>query len=242
MFTVSPSEDDVYRALRGFLLNILPAGIDVVRGQTNRVPEVKAKDFAIFWPLRRPRISTNVDSAADCRFTGTIAGAVLNVTDVSFGTIILGNYLFGVGVLPATKVISLGNGGGGVGTYGIDKSQVFGPGVLATGSNTVMQSTEVVLQIDVHGPNSANNAQIISTLLRDDYGVEWYQGNAPNQMVLFTSDPAQLPFYNGEDQTEFRWTLEAHLQANITTSVPQQYADVVDVDLINVDVVYPPTP
>lgn len=240
MFTASPSQSAIQTALRSFLLAILPTGTDVIEGQTNRVPEPAASNFVVYWPLRRPRFSTNIDSSEDVRFTGSIAGTVLTVTAVTRGVIAIGSFLFGFNVLFPTRILSFGTGTGGVGTYNIDQTQTITSEVLSSGQTSAMQPTEIVMQMDVHGPNSTENAQVITTLFRDPYGVQWFRDNIPDVVPLYADDPNQVPFYNAEDQTEYRWVVEAHLQANITVAVPQQYADVVDVELINVDVVYPP--
>lgn len=60
--TITPSEDDVNAVLRAFLLDILPAPIEVVRGQDNRVPQPKIDNYVVFWPLRMPRLSTNLEA------------------------------------------------------------------------------------------------------------------------------------------------------------------------------------
>jgi hypothetical protein len=49
-----------------------------------------------------------------------------------------------------------------------------------------------------------------------------------------------MPFTNAENQSEWRWVLDAELQVNQVISVPQQYADAVTPTLISVDAVYPP--
>lgn len=240
MFTASPTQDDIQTAVRSFLLLILPTGVEVVEGQDNRVPEPASSDFAVMWSLRRQRLSTNVDATGDVKFTGSIAGTLLTVTAMSAGVIAKGSWLFGTGITFPTKIVSFGTGTGGVGTYNLDVSQTITSRVMSSGQSTMMQPTEVVLQIDVHGPNSNENAQVISTLFRDSYATEWFAANAVNIIPLYADDPNQIPFSNAEDQVEYRWIVEAHLQANITAAVPQQYADAVSVTLIDVDAIYPP--
>lgn len=61
---ITPTEDDIFAALRSFLQNVLPpvdsaTGFVVVVGQENRVPEPKGSNYIVFWPLRMPRLSTN---------------------------------------------------------------------------------------------------------------------------------------------------------------------------------------
>lgn len=241
MFTTSPTQDVIQIAIRSFLLSVMSPAFEVIQGQDNRVAEPLVGDFAVMWSLRRPRLSTNIDTMGDVRFTGSIAGKVLTVSAISFGVIALGSFLFGTGIAVPTKIVSFGTGTGGIGTYNLDVSQSTISEVMATGQTAVMQATEIVMQIDVHGPNSTENAQLISTLFRDAYAIDWFAANAPNIAPLFADDPNQVPFTNAEDQVEYRWIVEAHLQANITVAVPQQYADAVNVLLQNVDVVFPPT-
>lgn len=60
--TITPSEDDIFSVLRAFLVEILPAPIEVVRGQDNRVPQPSIDNYVVFWPLRMPRLSTNLEA------------------------------------------------------------------------------------------------------------------------------------------------------------------------------------
>lgn len=235
---VAPTQAAALRALGDFLREILPEGVVITVGQTNRVPEPKAANFVAMTPTRRERLRTNIDSSADVRFTGSIAGTTMTVTDVSFGTILVGANVFGVDVEPNTTIEALGTGSGGAGTYVVDPAQTVGEEVLASGAQTVEQGTGLNVQIDVHGPASADNAQIISTLMRDAFAVERMAGTgvAP----LYADDPMQLPFTNAEQQVEDRWTVQAMLQCNPVVSIPRQYADSASVELISVDAEYPP--
>lgn len=94
-----------------------------------------------------------------------------------------------------------------------------------------------IVQVDVHGPNSSDNAVVITTLWRDTYGCEFL---APLVQPLYADEPRQEPFWNDQKQTENRWVIKLHLQANVTVSTAQQFADTLTVDLIEVDTTYPP--
>ena len=48
-----PAQTDVFTALRSFLLGVLPNGVEVIKGQVNRVAEPQGSDFVVFWPLRQ---------------------------------------------------------------------------------------------------------------------------------------------------------------------------------------------
>jgi hypothetical protein len=41
---------------------------------------------------------------------------------------------------------------------------------------------------------------------------------------LYTTDPRQMPFFDGEQQTEERWVVEVALQVNPTVTLGQQFA------------------
>lgn len=239
--SLSPTQAATLKALGTFLAGILPDGTPIFVGQTNRVPEPKATDFVVMTPTRRGRLETNVDAPADVSFTGSIAGTVLTVTDVALGAIVPGSTLFGSGVAAPTTIIQqLSGTTGGVGTYKVSPSQALSGRALAAGATNVTQATEVVVQLDVHGPNGADNAQRISTLLRDDYAVMQFATYGVDVTPLYAEDPKQLPFLNAEQQYEDRWVVEALLQTNPVVGVPQQFADSTEVDVVSVDAAYPP--
>lgn len=63
--TLSPTEVDVFTALRTVLIGILPSGIEVVRAEDNRVPEPKGSNFVVMSSTSRKRLATNIDTYAD---------------------------------------------------------------------------------------------------------------------------------------------------------------------------------
>lgn len=99
--------------------------------------------------------------------------------------------------------------------------------------DNIGRQTSFDLQMDIHGPNSEDYAQVVSTLLRDFYGVAFFRplGLEP----LYCNDGQQMPFVNGQGQYEQRWTMMATLQALPIVTVTQEYADdvVVDIELAN---------
>lgn len=233
----APTQSDLTTALRSFLLSILPAPIEVILSQVNRVPEPKVANFVLMTPLRRERLETNVDTYSDVSFTGSIAGTVLTVSAVAFGTIAVGQTLFGAGITAGTTIAALGTGTGGVGTYQVSQSQTVASEPMASGTEAILMPTRVTVQLDVHGPASGDNAQTISTLFRDAYAVERFpSGIAP----LYTSDPRQMAFVNGEQQFEDRWSLDVVLQSNqVVSGLPQQFADQLEISTIEVEAAYP---
>jgi hypothetical protein len=244
--TPFPTQSNVLAALRSFLLAALPAGVDVVAAQANRVPEPSAPSFVVMTPLRDVRLATNVDAYLDVRFTGSLAGTVLTVSSVAFGSIVQGAALFGVGVLDGTTIASQTSGTtGGAGVYVVSRAQTLPSRTLASGAKTVTEEVEVSVQIDFHSADLSGGgdmARVVSALFRDEFAAAQFAGQSPNYGVspLHADDPRQAPFVNAEQQYEWRWTVEALLQANVVVSVPQQFADSLAVQPINVDAAYPP--
>ena len=263
---LSLTDSQILTVLRGFLLDVLPAGTAVVKAQVNRVPEPIGTDFVVMTPLLRYRLSTNIDDYADASLMGFITGTVLTVTSVTYGAIVIGAPVYGDGVAAGTYVTAFLTGSGGVGTYTVTPSQTVPSGdevpfyllaedgsplltedgrnlllenyipagtpiQLYAGIKSALQSTMVTVQLDVHGPASADNTQIITTLFRDEYACTFFSDLQPALQPLYTSDPRQAPFINGEAQVEYRWTVDAVMQANPVVTVPQQFADEVVITL-----------
>lgn len=237
---ISPNQSDVLTVLRSFLLGILPNGIEVVKAQDNRVPEPSSSDFVVMTPIHDRRLATNIDLSEDVRFTGSISGNTMTVSSVNFGSIEIGSQVFGIGLTDGTVVTALGTGSGGAGTYTVSPPQTIPSEVLSAGNKSAMQEVEMTIQLDLHGPNSHNNAQTISTLFRDEFATSFFDGVNDAISPLYADDPRQTPFLNAEQQIETRWVVEAVIQVNQTVTVPQQYADSVQVTPIDVDASYPP--
>jgi hypothetical protein len=96
------------------------------------------------------------------------------------------------------------------------------------------------VQIDVHGPASGDNAQIISTLWRDEFATSYFDASTIDAQALYASDPRQMAFINAESQFEDRWAVDLSMQVNQVVQLDQQFADHLVTGLIDVDVVYPP--
>jgi hypothetical protein len=71
------------------------------------------------------RYTWRISTPATAIFTGSTSGTTLTVTNVSSGTIGVGQSLFGLGVANETVITALGTGSGGVGTYTINISQTL---------------------------------------------------------------------------------------------------------------------
>ena len=105
-------------------------------------------------------------------------------------------------------------------------------------SKLMEQGTELTLQLDCYGAGSGDWAQMLSTVLRDEVGCTALQ---PTCTPLYCDDPVWGPLADSELQYEQRWMMLAKLQYNPVTTVPQQYADTVTVEVISVNQKYPPT-
>lgn len=99
-------------------------------------------------------------------------------------------------------------------------------------------STAVTYQADIHGPNSADNAQVVAELWRDSFTCDALTG--AGLRPLHATDPQQAPFINGSNQYEDRWVTNLVLQANVEISTAQQFAATLEAGLIEVDTKFPP--
>jgi hypothetical protein len=238
MATISPNQSQIQIALRSFLLGILPAGTEVIQGQGNRVPEPKGADFVVMTPIRRERLATNVDSYLDCEFTGSIAGSMLTVTEVVYGEVEVGATIYGASVAANTLVTAEGTGTGGIGTYVVSPApQAVSAATMFAGAATFLQRTKVTMQLDVHGPSSSDNAQAITTMLRDAYAVDAFAAAGyPSVTPLHADEARQVPFINAEQQYEYRWSIDAQIQADqVVSGFGQQFFDAADITLVSAD-------
>ena len=225
----------------------MATGVTVIAGQQNRAAEPANPYFAVLTPISFRRLATNVDGSADCKFAGSISGTTLTVTAVDAGTLAAGATVFGTGVAAGTRVVQQLSGSppGGAGTYQVSPSQTAAAQTFSAGRNTLTQTAEIMVQIDLHSPDSlaGDFAQTVSTALRDEYGVDFFAGLAAplNGVVPYhADDPRQVPFINAEQQWEFRWTLDAVLGIDQVVAVPQEYADSAAVVTKDVSALYPP--
>lgn len=105
---------------------------------------------------------------------------------------------------------------------------------------TILRPTQTTVQVDCYGPKSQERALAISMILRNSYGADQFAALGYDVQTLYAGDAKQIPLVNGEEQFEQRYTFEAVLQINPTLTVPQESANALTVDLINVDAIYPP--
>lgn len=118
--------------------------------------------------------------------------------------------------------------------YNIDTWDPTDPNVTEISSE---QHIKLSIQLDVYGSTSQDMAAALTTLLRDDVGV---QALAPVCTPLYCEDAVMGPLDDSEQQYEERWTIELYVQYNPVVTPPVQSADTLGpVDAINVDQRYP---
>jgi len=243
---VTPSEMQIRTALRGFLVQVLPAGVDVVLGQQNRVPEPQAGAFGVIWPLRYKRLATNLHSWQDSKFPGSISGTTMTVGTVTGLPLAAGRQVFGPGVAPNT-IIKSGSGT----SWQVTPSQTVAPGgTFSAGAATFTIQGEVVYQVDLHGtppnapqpsPDASDMKTAVVTMFRDYYATSYFAGIGFPVRPVSVDEGREVPWSNAEEQYEMMWVLEAKMQANqVVSGVPAEFADSAVFSSVNVDVAFPP--
>lgn len=245
--TGSPGEAGTYQVSVSQAVSqaTMATGVTIIAGQVNRVPEPPNPYFAIMTPISFRRLATNQDVNADCKFSGSIAGTSLTVASLSTGAIALGATIFGTGVAFGTVVTAFGTGTGGPGTYTVAPSQTAAAATMSAGAKTMLQEAEIRVQVDFHAPDSqaGDHAQTVSTALRDEFGTGFFAALSPplnGVSPLYADDPAQRPFINDQNQFEWRWSLDVHLQLNQVVSVPEEFGDAATITLKDVQALFPP--
>lgn len=158
--TIAPTEDQAMTAIRAFLLLIVPIGVEVFKGQANRVPEPMGTNFVVMTPTGRLRLSTNVVTWDEAKPN---VDRLQHTHDVQFE-----------------------------------------------------------VQLDIHGPQGSDIGGLIAMLIRDEYACE--QLDPEVIQPLYATDGHQMPFVNGEQQWENRWTMTAAFQISPIVSTDQQFA------------------
>jgi hypothetical protein len=72
----TPNEAAMFTALRAALMQYLPSGVDMIRGQVNRVPEPIGPDFLVFWPIARVNLETPIQDYRDGFYDDPQTGGV----------------------------------------------------------------------------------------------------------------------------------------------------------------------
>ncbi len=98
------------------------------------------------------------------------------------------------------------------------------------GARLIEQGTEFHVQFDFYGSQAQAWGATVSTLFRDEYGVEQL---APELSPLYIDNARQMPFVTGQEQYLPRWVSTAVLQYNPITTIPQQFADEASATLVD---------
>lgn len=236
-FLVNPTEDNVFTAfatvLNQFGFYSASGIVPVIQGQVNRVPEPANLDFLIMWPLGRPRLSLdNPATYLDSQFTGSITSNVLTVTAILNGAVPIGTNLWFLNQTYTCTVLSQTSGPpGGIGVYAVSPLGNQTSQTIYGGIAVKLQPYEFIVQCDVHGPYSGDNCHRLTTLWRDYFAVEAFIQTGYDIAPLYADDPKQMPFINAEQQFEERYSVTLHAQVNETVTVPQQFADELNVTI-----------
>ena len=241
--TLSLTESQALSALRTFLLGITStaggAPIEVIAAQVNRAPEPVGADFVLMTPLLQQRLAYNETAYHDNVLTGSIAGTVLTVAGfaqqeapLATGLLLIDAGWPVMNILPNTVIVAQLTGApGGVGTYTVAPSQTLGSETLYAGNAAALVPTQLTVQLDLHGPNSGNNARVVEGLFRSEYATSAFQTAQSlssaalcTVVPLYCGDAHQAPFVNDQQQYEFRWSMDACLQINPVIGTPEQFA------------------
>lgn len=101
-------------------------------------------------------------------------------------------------------------------------------------------SRDWVCQLDFYGPNAAENAAIVSEMARTENTWNYFEASYPYLQPLYAEDPIQTPFVNDQGQYEKHYAVELHAQFNPVVIMPLDFADQLEVTLVEVDATFPP--
>lgn len=100
------------------------------------------------------------------------------------------------------------------------------------GSKFLTRHTQYDVQFDFYGPDSSDWATTVETAFRDQYGCDTL---GPVIAPLYCGNAQQAPLIDGEENYEERWIISASVQFNPEVELPQQYADILNINLFKVD-------
>lgn len=107
------------------------------------------------------------------------------------------------------------------------------PGVL-----DISASWEWGVQLDFHGDTAQDMATTISIMFRTPEACTQFSTSGYTIQPLYADEAKQLQFTNDSAQYEDRWSLDAVIQFNPTLALAQQFAQALEVGLINVEATY----
>lgn len=105
---------------------------------------------------------------------------------------------------------------------------------------SILRPAQFTVQIDCYGQLSQQRSAAIAAILRDDFSAEQFRASGVDMQTLYAGDAKQMPIETAQDQWLERWTFDAQLQINPVLTVAQESANTLTVDLVDVDVQYPP--
>lgn len=120
---------------------------------------------------------------------------------------------------------------GGIGTYAVSDSQTVASETMYGGLRLDLVHTDMTVQLDVHGPNSGDNTKLIEGLFFSEVASDQFDGTGIDVHPLYCEDARQVPFINDQQQIEWRYSMDAHIQINPSISSWQQFADQIEVNL-----------
>ena len=101
-----------------------------------------------------------------------------------------------------------------------------------------LQPVKLTVQLDFHGISANDNLAIVTTIFRDEWAVAQFATSGFDVTPLHMSEPRQVPYLNGEQQIETRWSVDALLQCNQIVTLPQDFAATLHVTPISVKATY----
>jgi hypothetical protein len=177
-YTVDITDDQIFTALRSWLLDLMPSGVLVVQGLQNLVPMPLDPAIAMT-SINKIRLATN--------------------EHLSF----------------------------------------YNPNDQVPENNAIKTTIrlEHIIQLDVLGDGSSDNASAITTFWRDEEACAFLLSSG--LQPLYCDDPKLMPIINGASQWEDRWMIQVHMQYNQTFIFSQEFANEAAVTLVNVEATYP---
>lgn len=147
--TLSLTINDIFTALRAFLLDVAGPGWEVVQGQVNRVPSPIGDNYMVMWPTLQRRLSTNIVTGVDTGSGELDANTYKDPTEIHIQVDVHGDLAFSVAQMVQTLFRSpyacsfLGtfNGGAIQPLYADDPQQMaFGNGEKQVEDRWVIQA------------------------------------------------------------------------------------------------------
>jgi len=232
-------EEAIFEDLRAFLVGCVPSGTEIIRTQVNRVAVPKGPNFLTMTPLGRERLATNVVEFHDNVAMATIAADVMTVSEVTYGALAADLIVVDVDgtIPPGTSILEqLSGTDGGAGDYRLSAEVDLSVATaIYAGVRDDLVATELRVQVDAYGPRSSETVTIIEGLFRSDVAADWFDELGSGLSPLYCDPARQAPFIDSERQYGDRWTIDLHLQINPVISTWMQFAERLEVLLVQVD-------